>query len=96
MHLPTSDPACADTLATGSFKQPPPGQPKDQPYNDKDEKMGEKVTDLYDPVARENFRVVIIKPEEVEMLDLKPETMHRDKYKYDASSDTWSHTETWP
>jgi pyridoxamine 5'-phosphate oxidase len=33
-------------------------------------KLGQKVSDLHDPVARQNFRVVVIRPEEVERLDL--------------------------
>jgi len=69
----------------------------DKPFDDKNLKLGEKVTTLDDPVARENFRVVVIKPEEVESLDLSdPEKARRQVYKYDQSSGKWSHEETWP
>ncbi|KAK0936431.1 hypothetical protein LTR29_011998 [Friedmanniomyces endolithicus] len=81
----------------GSFRAPPPGQPVDQPYDDKNLKLGEKVTTLDDPVARENFRVVVIKPEMVESTDLSdPTKSRRQQYRYDGSSGQWSHVETWP
>ena len=69
----------------------------DQPYDDKNLKLGEKVTTLDDPVARENFRVVVIKPEMVESTDLSdPTESRRQQYRYDGSSGQWSHVETWP
>jgi hypothetical protein len=59
--------------------------------------MGEKVDDLDDPVARKNFRVVIIKPDSVESLDLSdPSKARRQRYTYDESSGEWKHEETWP
>ncbi|KAI7110064.1 hypothetical protein KC352_g36355 [Hortaea werneckii] len=80
----------------GSFKNPPPGQPVDQPY-DTNLKTGEKVTTLDDPVSRSNFRVVVIKPEEVESTDLSdPAKARRQRYTYDKSTGKWSHVETWP
>ena len=55
------------------------------------------MTTLDDPVAIENFRIVVIKPEEVESLDLSdPAKARRQVYKYDQSSGKWSHEETWP
>lgn len=54
----------------------------DQPYDDKKLKLGEKVEDLEDPVARENFRVVVIRPDEVESVDLSdPSKSRRQVYK---------------
>ena len=41
-----------------------------QPYDDKNLALGEKVEDLKHKVARENFRVAIIKPDVVEKLYL--------------------------
>ncbi|KAI7223194.1 26S proteasome regulatory subunit [Hortaea werneckii] len=80
----------------GSFKNPPPGQPVDQPY-DTNLKTGEKVTTLDDPVSRSNFRVVVIKPEEVESTDLSdPVKARRQRYTYDKSTGKWTHVETWP
>jgi len=78
----------------GSFKQPPPGQPKSAPYNDKEEKMGEKLEGFDDAVARKNFRVVVIRPDVVEMLDLNPESAHREIYTFENND--WKSVETWP
>ena len=67
-----------------------------QPYDEKNLKLGEKLDDLDHPVARRHFRVVVIKPEEVETVDLSdPKTSRRQLYKYDDSG-SWSHQECWP
>jgi pyridoxamine 5'-phosphate oxidase len=87
----------ADCNFLGTFKNPPPGQPVDKPYDDKNLAVGQKVEDLEDPVARANFRVVIIKPEEMESVDLSdPAKARRQVYKFDQSSGKWTHTECWP
>ena len=66
----------------GTFQNPPPGQPVDKPFDDKKLKLGEKVEDLEHPVARENFRVVVIRPDEVESVDLSdPKKSRRQVYK---------------
>ena len=81
----------------GSFKAPPPGQPVSKPYDDKNLKLGEKLDDLDDEVAHKHFRVVVIKPDEVESIDLSdPKNGRRQVYRFDASNGTWSHTECWP
>jgi pyridoxamine 5'-phosphate oxidase len=81
----------------GSFKNPPPGQPVDQPYDTEHLKPGQKVEDLEDEIARTNFRVVVIEPEEVEDLDLSdPINARRQVYRYDDATGQWSHHETWP
>ena len=81
----------------GTFKQPPPGRPKSQLYNEKDEKMGEKVTTLDDPVARRNFRVVVIRPEQVEQLELTdPSQAKRLVYTLNGKTGQWDVEETWP
>lgn len=68
----------------------------DQPYDD-GLKLGEEVNDLHDPIARSNFRVVIIRPSEVESVDLSdPKKARRQVYKYDDASGEWSHEECWP
>ncbi|KAK6421126.1 hypothetical protein LTR95_016850 [Oleoguttula sp. CCFEE 5521] len=80
----------------GSWKNPPPGQQVDEPY-DEGLKLGSKVEDLDDPIARKNFRVVVIKPEVVESIDLSdPETGRRQVYTFDDKSGEWSHQECWP
>lgn len=59
--------------------------------------MGEKVTTLDDPVSRKNFRVVIIRPEEVEETYLgEPDKAKRKKYSFDSGSNQWQMEETWP
>ncbi|CAK4030460.1 zn 2cys6 transcription factor like [Lecanosticta acicola] len=81
----------------GTFAAPPPGQPVSAPYDDQKLKLGEKVESLDDPVARENFRVVVIKPEEVESVDLSdPKQSRRQVYKFDEHTQSWSHEECWP
>ncbi|KAK5165118.1 uncharacterized protein LTR77_009215 [Saxophila tyrrhenica] len=81
----------------GSFAAPPPGQPVDQPYDDKNLAPGMKIEDNHHPVARKNFRVVVIRPDEVESVDLSdPAKSRRQVYKYDASSGEWTHQECWP
>lgn len=83
--------------AKGSFKQPPPGQEISRPYNEREERMGEKVTNLDDPVARKHFRVVIIKPEEVESVCLAdPAVARRQRYAFQSSTGDWNLEETWP
>lgn len=56
-----------------------------------------KVEDLHDHYSRKNFRAVVIKPEEVEQLDLSdPEKAFRHKFTYDESSGEWKMEELWP
>lgn len=85
----------------GSFRNPPPGQPRDQPPSNSAQGLGQKVTDLHDPVARENFRVVLICPEEVEQLDLtNQENIKKWNWKVSGNvEDTgaqWKELEVWP
>ena len=61
----------------GTWKNPPPGTPTHHQEPDPEHQLGQKVTDLDDPIARENFRVVIIKPDEVEQTDLSDPTKAR-------------------
>lgn len=55
----------------GSFKNPAPGTPRANEPGE-GEGLGQKVGDelLEDQVARRNFRVVVIVPEEVDLVDL--------------------------
>lgn len=67
----------------GTWKNPPPGTPTHGQEPDKDHHLGQKVMDLEDPIARSNFRVVIIKPEEVEQVDIAdPEKSRRLRYTF--------------
>ncbi|KAJ5098276.1 hypothetical protein N7532_005277 [Penicillium argentinense] len=89
-------------LARGSFKNPAPGQPRSQLPSDPSLRMGQKVNDLHDPVARGNFRVVVIRPDVVERLDLSSqEDMRRWIWVLNSRGDhygqyTWTETEVWP
>ncbi|PYH85620.1 hypothetical protein BO82DRAFT_422519 [Aspergillus uvarum CBS 121591] len=83
----------------GTFRNPPPGQPRSKHPETSELKMGQKVEDLKDPVARRNFRVVVIKPEEVEMLDLSkaPDAVRkRWTVVRDGVTEKWEEVELWP
>ncbi len=66
--------------------------------------MGQKVDDLHDPLARKNFRVVVIRPEEVEQLDLSdPSRARRWKFTFvgengqiEGTIGEWKMEELWP
>jgi hypothetical protein len=67
----------------GSFRNPVPGSPVSIPPKDKNLGLGQQVNDLHDAVARKNFRVIIIKPDEVEQVDLTvPDRARRWKYTF--------------
>jgi hypothetical protein len=89
------------TDTPGSFRNPPPGQPRAQGPSNPDLELGQKVTDLHDPVARGNFRVVIIRPEEVERLDLTEQDNGK-RWNWRLTGDdkdsglSWSEIEVWP
>lgn len=67
-------------------------------------RLGQKVTNLQDPVARGNFRVVLILPEEVEQLDLsdlddvrrRKWTLVLDEDDEDGPDGQWEESEIWP
>lgn len=87
-------------MTVGSWKNPPPGTPVEgEP--DQDHQLAQKVYDLEDLIARSNFRVVVIKPDEVEQTDLSdPATARRWKYTlvYGAQDGKgeWKKEELWP
>ncbi|KAF1956018.1 hypothetical protein CC80DRAFT_594160 [Byssothecium circinans] len=84
----------------GSFRAPPPGKPTKEPHDDKNLKLGANVDDLHDPVARQNFRLVIIVPDSVEQTDLSdPAKSRRFLYTFDESTRAnagWRTEELWP
>lgn len=93
----------------GSFKNPPPGQPVAQGAGE-GERLGQKAGSLKDePLARKNFRLAIITPEEVERVDLSdPEKAKRWIYtlaeefggpggaREGQTTREWNVVETWP
>jgi hypothetical protein len=91
--------SCTNCI-TGSFKNPPPGQPTSEPFDDKNLQVGSKTDDLHDSVARKNFRLVVIVPDSVEQTDLSdPEKARRYRYTFDESARAnagWRTEELWP
>lgn len=86
-------------ISEGSYRNPPPGTPIGSGQPEKEHELGQKVTDLHDPIARENFRVVIIKPYVVEQLDISdPEKGRRWKYTFVEKNGQgdWLTEELWP
>ena len=60
-------------------------------------KLGQKVEDLRDEVARANFRVLVIRPEEVERLDLQdPANVTRTRWTAVRDGEAWEEVELWP
>ncbi|GAQ42916.1 hypothetical protein AtubIFM56815_008566 [Aspergillus tubingensis] len=81
----------------GTFKNPPPGTPRSQDPGHPELKLGQKVEDLKDKVARENFRVVVIRPEEVERLDVNdPSNPIRTRWTAVRDGEEWEEVDLWP
>jgi len=84
----------------GSFKNPPPGKPTSEPYDEKNLELGSKTDDLHDPIARKNFRLVVIVPDSVEQTDISdPTKARRYRYTFDESARAnagWRTEELWP
>ena len=65
-------------------------------------KLGQKIDDLQDSVARANFRVVVIRPSEIERLDLSDlQNVRRVRWTFVPENNTegqgeWVETELWP
>lgn len=93
----------------GSFKNPPPGTPRAKEPGP-GEGLGQKVGDelLEDEVAKKNFRVVVIVPDEVDQCDLSdPEDPRRWIYTFVGTGaeatkaggeiqGEWEKVEVWP
>ncbi|GMG25081.1 unnamed protein product [Aspergillus oryzae var. brunneus] len=77
-------------------------QPRTQEPADPNLKLGQKVDDLQDSIARGNFRVVVIRPNEVERLDLSDlQNVRRVRWTFVPADNTggqgeWVETELWP
>ena len=84
----------------GSFRNPNPGA-KVQGDPEHGHELGQKVEDLEDKLARDNFRVLIIEPEEAERLDLEdPSKARRWRWTLvggqDGKEPMWMEEELWP
>ncbi|KAK3318325.1 hypothetical protein B0H66DRAFT_233188 [Apodospora peruviana] len=93
----------------GTFRHPPPGRPVAEPIPPGSGLgVGQTVEDLDDPVARKNFRVVVIIPTEVDQADVSdPKRPRRWLYTYRSKSykstmyggeviGEWGKVEIWP
>ncbi|KXH59793.1 hypothetical protein CSAL01_07312 [Colletotrichum salicis] len=96
-------------MMRGTFRNPEPGTSRAANPPTDTLKLGQKVEDLEDEVARENFRVVVIVPTEVDQTDLSAsEDPRRYLYRFvgaEAEGEAeggaervngWEKTELWP
>ncbi|KAF4925438.1 hypothetical protein CGCVW01_v003520 [Colletotrichum viniferum] len=96
-------------MMRGTFRNPEPGTPRTAKPPDADHKLGQKVEDLQDPIARDNFRVVVIVPTEVDRADLSDSAdPRRWRYRLVGADEPeeaqegaertngWEKIETWP
>ncbi|KAK1725914.1 pyridoxamine 5'-phosphate oxidase-domain-containing protein [Colletotrichum acutatum] len=82
-------------MMRGTFKNPVPGTSRAANPPSDTLKLGQKVEDLDDKVARENFRVVVIVPTEVDQTDLSASEDPR-RYLYRFRVNGWEKIELWP
>ncbi|KOS21388.1 Uncharacterized protein ESCO_005194 [Escovopsis weberi] len=82
-------------LMRGSFRDPAPGTPlSEKPGPGLG--LGQRVTDNHDEIARRNFRVLVLVPEEVDRVDLS-DPGHGRRWKYTLRDDgSWHTEELWP
>ncbi|VTO86275.1 unnamed protein product [Fusarium graminearum] len=78
----------------GSFRNPPPGTKRDE-KPDAGLGLGQKVEDLDDKIARKNFRVAVIIPDEVDQVDLSDPADGK-RWNYKLTNGSWDKTELWP
>ncbi|WQF85793.1 Putative FMN-binding split barrel [Colletotrichum destructivum] len=96
-------------MMRGTFRNPEPGTPRGANPPGDQLKLGQKVEDLHDEVARANFRVVVIVPTEVDQTDLSnSEDPRRWLYRFVGAaadgepadgaerSNGWEKVELWP
>ena len=97
-------------MMRGSFKNPPPGKPINEGHDTSGEALGQKGGNLKDEdLARRNFRVAVITPEQVEQVDLSdPAQSKRRLWTLTTESggqggsdssrpvQEWNVVETWP
>ncbi|KAG5952859.1 hypothetical protein E4U53_007728 [Claviceps sorghi] len=79
----------------GTFRNPPPGTPRAEEPDQQGLRLGQKVEDVHDDVARQNFRVLVIVPDEVDRVDLADADGGR-RWNYTLERGSWKETELWP
>ncbi|KAF5025816.1 hypothetical protein F66182_2149 [Fusarium sp. NRRL 66182] len=78
----------------GSFRNPPPGTKREgKPAPGLG--LGQKVEDLDDEIARKNFRVLVIIPDEVDQVDLSDPADGK-RWNYRLTGSSWEKNELWP
>ncbi|RMD42906.1 hypothetical protein DV735_g2224, partial [Chaetothyriales sp. CBS 134920] len=78
----------------GTFKSPPPGLPIGEGQGGPGEDSGQEAGHLKDePLARKNFRVAIITPDQVEKVDLSNPDK-RKRFVWTRNEDGWTTVET--
>ncbi|KAH0496500.1 hypothetical protein TgHK011_003854 [Trichoderma gracile] len=85
-------------LMRGSFRNPLPGTPLTQ-KPEPGQGLGQEVDDVNDELARKNFRVLVIMPEEIDQVDLSdPKKGRRWNHNVEVSESeiSWKTTEVWP
>ncbi|KAK7748504.1 hypothetical protein SLS62_008544 [Diatrype stigma] len=95
-------------LMRGSFRNPAPGTPVALPVSDDRLGLGQEVADLEDEVARANFRVAVVVPDQVDRTDLSdPRRARRWLYTFVGTGQEpsqpggvveagWEKVEVWP
>jgi pyridoxamine 5'-phosphate oxidase len=85
-------------IMAGTFKNPPPGVPCTDVPEGPGMKLGQDCQDLDDPVARKNFRVVIIRPFCVDRIDYVKQTgtALRERHTLDMDALEWKVQNLWP
>ncbi|KAL5630534.1 hypothetical protein BROUX41_000406 [Berkeleyomyces rouxiae] len=79
----------------GSFRNPAPGTPVSDGSGGDGLGQGQIVEDVNDPVARGNFRVVALVPDEVDYVDLSDSSKAK-RWVYTAEGCEWETRELWP
>lgn len=86
-------------LMRGSFRNPPSGRPVADGTGGEGLGLGQRVEDLHDKVARSNFRVVVLVPEEVGKVDLNDAEKGKGWRFRDTGGSrqsAWESVEVWP
>lgn len=79
----------------GTFRNPPPGVAVAEGAGEGLE-VGRKVEDLHDGVARGNFRVVVLVPDEVDKVNVETARRWRFRDVGGPGGSVWETTEVWP
>ncbi|KAL1899607.1 hypothetical protein Cpir12675_001376 [Ceratocystis pirilliformis] len=82
-------------MMRGSFRNPAPGTALSSGPGREGLGQGQSVEDLHDALARENFRVVLLVPDEVDYVDLSDSSKAK-RWLYTIDGGEWGAQELWP